>query len=305
MKGWLLRHLQSALFAAGRLARSPMSTAFTVLVIAIALTLPTALALGIQSVRGSTGEFANAVDVSVYFKKEVSLEKVGQLASSLRQRSGIARVDIIPADEALKQFREQSGFGSALDVLEGNPLPHALDVRPKVEAADPARIESLRRYIAAWPEVELVQVDSDWVKRLNAILDLLRRLVLGAAVLLGVGVLAVVGNTIRLEIYARRAEIEVTKLVGGSNAFVRRPFLYTGLLYGVAGALLAAALAWTALVLPDAPVVRLAQSYGSSFRLLSPGWRELGMLLGAGAGLGVLGAWLAAARHLARIEPRA
>jgi cell division transport system permease protein len=305
MSGWLLRHLQSALFAAGRMARAPVSTAFTVLVIAIALTLPTALALGIQSVRSSTGEFANAVDVSVFFKKDVPLEKAGQLAASLRQRSGIARVDLIPAAEALKQFREQSGFGAALDVLEGNPLPHALDVRPKVDAADPARMESLRRYISAWPEVELVQVDSDWVKRLNAILDLLRRLVLGAAVLLGVGVLAVVGNTIRLEIYSRRAEIEVTKLVGGSNAFVRRPFLYTGLFYGLIGALLAAALAWTGLRLLDSPVAELARSYGSNFRLLSPGWRELGILVGAGAALGVIGAWLAAARHLAGIEPRA
>jgi cell division transport system permease protein len=305
MSGWLLRHLQSALFAAGRMARAPVSTAFTVLVIAIALTLPTALALGIQSVRSSTGEFANAVDVSVFFKKDVPLEKAGQLAASLRQRSGIARVELIPAAEALKQFREQSGFGAALDVLEGNPLPHALDVRPKVDAADPARMESLRRYISAWPEVELVQVDSDWVKRLNAILDLLRRLVLGAAVLLGVGVLAVVGNTIRLEIYSRRAEIEVTKLVGGSNAFVRRPFLYTGLFYGLIGALLAAALAWTGLRLLDSPVAELARSYGSNFRLLSPGWRELGILVGAGAALGVIGAWLAAARHLAGIEPRA
>jgi cell division transport system permease protein len=127
----------------------------------------------------------------------------------------------------------------------------------------------------------------------------------GAAVLLGAGVLAVVGNTIRLEIYNRRAEIEVTKLVGGSNAFVRRPFLYTGLLYGLLGALLAAFLVWLALYLLDAPVSRLAASYGSSFRLLSPGWRELGILTGAGATLGIVGAWMAAARHLARIEPRA
>jgi len=305
MNGWLLRHLQSALFAAGRMARAPVSTAFTVLVIAIALTLPTALALGIQSVRSSTGEFANAVDVSVFFKQGVPLEKAAQLATSLRQRSGIARVDLIPADEALKQFREQSGFGAALDVLEGNPLPHALDVRPKVDAADPARMESLRRYIAAWPEVELVQVDSDWVKRLNAILDLMRRLVLGAAVLLGVGVLAVVGNTIRLEIYSRRAEIEVTKLVGGSNAFVRRPFLYTGLLYGLAGSLLAAGLAWTALQLLDTPVAQLAQSYGSTFRLMTPGFAEAGALLAAGGLLGLLGSGIAASRHLARIEPRA
>lgn len=305
MSGWLLRHVQSALFAAGRLARAPVATAFTLLVIAIALTLPSTLALAIQSLSGVTGELSGAVDISVYFKQDVPLEKARQLASSLRQRSGIARVDLIPADEALKQFREQSGFGAALDVLEGNPLPHALDVRPKPDAADPEHMESLRRYLVAWPEVELVQVDSEWVQRLNAILDLLRRLVLGTAALLGVGVLAVVGNTIRLEIYNRRAEIEVTKLVGGSNAFVRRPFLYTGLFYGVLGALLAAALVWLALYLLDDPVSRLARTYGSSFQLMLPRLRELGMLVGAGALLGIVGAWLAAARHLARIEPRA
>lgn len=305
MSGWLLRHVQSALFAAGRLARAPVATAFTLLVIAIAMTLPSTLALAIQSLSGITGELSGAVDVSVYFKQDVPLEKARQLANSLKQRSGIARVDLIPADEALKQFREQSGFGAALDVLEGNPLPHALDVRPKPDAADPAHMESLRRYLVAWPEVELVQVDSEWVQRLNAILDLLRRLVLGTAVLLGVGVLAVVGNTIRLEIYNRRAEIEVTKLVGGSNAFVRRPFLYTGLFYGVLGALLAAALVWLALYLLDDPVSRLAKTYGSSFQLMLPRLRELGMLVGAGALLGIVGAWLAAARHLARIEPRA
>ena len=305
MTGWVLRHVQSALFAAGRLARMPVATAFTVLVIAIALTLPAALSLAIQSVRSATGEFANAIDVTVYFKQDVALDKARQLASSLRQRSGIARVDLIPADEALKQFREQSGFGTALDVLQGNPLPHALDVRPRADATDPARMESLRRYLAAWPEVELVQVDSEWVQRLNAILDLLRRLMKGAAVLLGVGVLAVVGNTIRLEIHNRRSEIEVTKLVGGSNAFVRRPFLYTGLFYGLLGSLLAAFLVWLGLYLLGGPVGRLAATYGSSFQLLSPGWRELGILTGAGAVLGITGAWMAAARHLARIEPRA
>lgn len=305
MTGWLRRHLQSALFAAGRLARAPVATAFTVTVIAIALTLPTALGLAILSVRDATGDFANAVDITVYFKQDVPLEKARQLATSLRQRSGIAKVELISADNALKDFREHSGFGAALDVLEGNPLPHALDVRPKADAASPERMEQLRRYLTAWPEVDVVQVDSEWVQRLNAILDLLRRIVTGAAVLLGAGVLAVVGNTIRLEIHNRRAEIEVTKLVGGSNAFVRRPFLYTGLFFGLAGAAVAALLVLLGLHLLNSPVTRLAATYGSPFRLLTPGLRDVGLLLAAGAILGLVGAWLAAARHLARIEPRA
>lgn len=305
MTGWILRHVQSSLFAAGRLARSPLATAFTVLVIAIALTLPTALGLAIVSVREATGDFANAVDVSVYFRQDVPLEKAKQLAASLRQRNGVDSVKLVSSEEALAAFRERSGFGAALDAIGENPLPHALDVRPTADYTSPEQMETLRRYLTAWPEVELVQVDSEWVRRLDAILDLLRGIVTGAAVLLGVGVLAIIGNTIRLEIYNRRAEIEVTKLVGGSNAFVRRPFLYTGLYYGMAGGVLAAGLVLLGLALLNQPVGRLAASYGSDFHLLTPGWREVGGLLGAGALLGLTGAWLAAARHLARIEPRA
>ena len=305
MIAWLTRHAQSALFAAGRLARAPLATAFTVLVIAIALTLPTALGLAIVSVRGATGDFANAVDVAVYFKQNVPLEKAGQLAASLRQRSGIASVELVSSADALKSFRERSGFGAALDTLGENPLPHALDVRPSGEASTPEHMDSLQKYIAAWPEVELVQVDSEWVRRLNAILDLLRGLVTGTAVLLGAGVLAIIGNTIRLEIYNRRAEIEVTKLVGGSNAFVRRPFLYTGLYYGIGGGLLATLLVLLGLTLLNGPVGRLATSYGSTFRLLVPGLADVASLLASGGILGLAGAWLAAARHLARIEPRA
>jgi cell division transport system permease protein len=305
MTGWLTRHLQALLFAAGRLARAPLATGFTVLVIAIALTLPTAFGLLITSVRAATGDFASAVDVTVYFRPGTSLEKAQQLGESARARAGVARVTLVSSDEALKSFREQSGFGAALDVLEDNPLPHALDIRPSAEATDTASLDALRRYLTAWPEVELVQVDSEWVLRLNAILDLLRRIVTGTAILLGIGVLAVIGNTIRLEIHNRRAEIEVTKLVGGSNAFVRRPFLYTGLFYGLFGAALAALLVWVGLLLLGEPVGRLAKSYGSDFRLLSPGWREVGVLLGTGVILGMAGAYMAAARHLARIEPRA
>ena len=305
MIGWTTRHVQSALFAAGRLARAPLATSFTVLVIAVALTLPAALGLAVTSVREATGDFANAVDVTVYFKQEVPLEKAQQLAASLRQRSGVASVKLVSADEALKSFRQQSGFGNALDVLTSNPLPHALDIRPTADATSADRMESLKRYLAAWPEVELVQIDSEWVQRLNAILDLLRGIITGAAVLIGAGVLAIVGNTVRLEIYNRRAEIEVTKLVGGSDAFVRRPFLYTGAYYGLLGAAIAALLVLIGLSLLNVPVGRLAASYGSDFRLMTPGLREIGSLLGAGTLLGLVGAWLVAARHLARIQPRA
>jgi cell division transport system permease protein len=299
------RHLQALLGSLGRLARSPLSTALTLLVIALALALPTSLRLFVSNAQLATGNFANAVDVSVYLKTDVPLAKAQQLAQAAGQRADVAAVTVIPADKGLEDFRTYSGFGEALQALKENPLPHVLHVRPKADDSSAAALESLRRYFSAWPEVDLVQVDSEWVMRFNAILEVLRLLLLIAAALLGLGVLAVIGNTIRLEIQGRRAEIEVTKLVGGSNSFVRRPFLYTGVLYGLGGALLAwGIVAITVAVLGDS-VATLARLYGSRYTLRGPSRDDIGILLGAGVVLGWLGAWISAARHLRSIEPRA
>ena len=298
-------HLQALLGSLGRLARSPLSTLLTLLVIALALALPASLKLFVTNAQAATGNFGHAIDLSVYVKTDVPLAKAQQLANAARARADVAELTLIPADKGLEDFRNYSGFGDALAALKQNPLPHVLHVRPRDTAITPAALEALRGYFGAWPEVELVQVDAQWVQRFNAILEVLRQLLLIAAALLGVGVLAVIGNTIRLEIAGRHAEIEVIKLVGGSNSFVRRPFLYTGLLYGLGGALLAWGIIALAVGLLGEPVDNLARLYGSHFQLLGPSGDEIGALLGAGAARGWLGAWISAARHLRSIEPRA
>jgi cell division transport system permease protein len=299
------RHLQALFGSLGRLARDPFATFLTLLVIALALSLPAALKLFVTNAQAATGNFASAVDLSVYLKTEVPLAKAQQLTQAAQQRPDVAAVALIPADKGLEDFRTYSGFGDALAALKENPLPHVLHVRPKAQASSAAALEALRNYFTAWPEVDLVQVDSEWVMRFNAILEVLRRVLVIAVVLFGVGVLAVIGNTIRLEIQGRRAEIEVTKLVGGSNAFVRRPFLYTGMLYGLGGALLAwGILALIVLLLRDS-VATLARLYGSRYVLEGLALADVGTLLGAGVLLGWFGAWISAARHLQRIEPRA
>ncbi|MGA7538630.1 MAG: permease-like cell division protein FtsX [Steroidobacteraceae bacterium] len=298
------RHAQALLGSLGRLKRNPLATVLTLLVIGLALALPAALGLFIINAQSATGGFGRAVEMSVYLKSGVPLAKAQQLAVDARQRPGVAQVVVIAADEGLKEFRKYSGFGAALDALQTNPLPNVLRVVPQRGASGSADLESLRSYFAAWPEVDVVQLDTEWVLRFNAILAVLRRLVLIAAVLLGAGVLAVVGNTIRLEILNRRAEIEVTKLVGGSNAFVRRPFLYTGLIYGVGGAVLAWAILEAAVLVLDQPVATLAQLYGSRYALQGPSGQVLGTLFGGGMALGWLGAWISARRHLRSIEPQ-
>jgi cell division transport system permease protein len=299
------RHAQAFLGALGRLSRNPLASFLTILVVALALALPMGLKLLVTNARVATGDFKDAVDLSVYLKTNVALTKAEQLARSARERPDVAEVTLIPAEKALEEFRTYSGFGAALEVLEQNPLPHVLHVHPAPSASTPAAVEALRQYFAAWPEVDLVQIDSEWVTRFNAILDVLRKVLLVAAILLGLGVLAVVGNTIRLEILNRRAEIEVTKLVGGSNGFVRRPFLYTGLMYGLGGAALAWAIITATVFVLSGPVATLAQLYGSQYALAGLDARDSTILLGSGAVLGWLGAWISASRHLREIEPRA
>jgi cell division transport system permease protein len=259
----------------------------------------------VGNLRSATGDLGNAIDFTVHFKLGTPIERVQQLATGARARAGVDAVTVRTADEALAEFREASGFGDALAALEDNPLPHHLVVRPDPNAAGPAEIETLRRYFEAFPEVDIVQLDLEWVRRLHSLLDVLRRSLWVIIAVLGLGVLAVIGNTIRLEIQQRRPEIEVTKLVGGSNAFVRRPFLYTGIFYGLGGSLLAALIVMGGMAYVDRAVGVLAAQYGGSFRMTGLGREGLGILLGTGVALGWLGALISTGRHLRRIEPRA
>lgn len=299
------RHTQALFGALGRLARAPLATALTLLVIGLALVLPAALGLLVRNAESATGGFGHAVDMSVYLKSGVSLARARELAVEARAEPGVAAVSVISAAAGLRQFRQYSGFGAALDALKSNPLPNVLRIVPQPRSSGPAALEALRRTFASWPEVHMVQLDAQWVLRFNAILAVVRRLVSIAAVLFGAGVLAVIGNTIRLEILNRRDEIEVTKLVGGSNAFVRRPFLYIGTLYGLGGALLAWLVLEAAVIGLQAPVAHLASLYGSGFALTGLAGRDLAVLFGGGMALGWLGAWISARRHLRDIEPRA
>jgi cell division transport system permease protein len=305
MVAYLTHHAQSLVGSIGRLARAPFATALTVLVIGLALALPLALGLFVSNAMSATGGFSGAVDVSVYFRPEVTLARVEELARTARARPGVAGIEVISSAEALKEFQQYSGFGAAVQALGANPLPNVLHVRPTAAASTPADLDALRHFLSSWPEVDLVQADAQWVLRFNAILELLRRVLGIAAAFLGVGVLAVIGNTIRLEIQGRRPEIEVVRLVGGSTGFIRRPFLYAGMLYGFGGAVLAWGMVETAVLVLSKPMAALAQLYGSSYSLSGPGLAQVGIVLGAGLMLGWLGAWLAAARHLRGIEPRA
>jgi cell division transport system permease protein len=272
----------------------------TVFVIAIALALPTGLRVLLNNARVLAASWEGAADFTVYLEPEIDEAAAHGLAREIEARTDVAQVTVISRAAALEEFRQHSGFGEALDALRDNPLPNLLVVRPTDTQTD---VASLAAELDALPTTALVQIDTAWVSRLRAMLTLARRIVDLAAGLLCLAVALVIGNTIRLEIQNRRQEIEVTKLVGGSDAFVRRPFLYLGLIYGLAGGLLAALLIELALVAIGPPARALAQLYGSNFGLAGLSLSEIGILLGGGAALGWAGAGFETARRLRAIEP--
>jgi cell division transport system permease protein len=303
VKTLLIRHVQNAVGAIGHLSRQPLATALTTAVIGIALALPAGLQVLVQSGQTFAGNWRDIRDFSVYLKPGTALSAARELAGSLEQRPDIARTRVIAADDALAEFREDPTFGQAVTVLTSNPLPHTLVVRPTADAS-PARLARLKDELEARSEVDLVQLDTQWLSRLAAILDVLRRAVWIAAVLLVAAVILIVGNTIRLDIQNRRQEIEVSKLLGASDAFVRRPFLYTGLWYGVIGSLVALAVLGTGLLLLNGPLERLLRLYGAEFAGVAFPALTGALVVGGGVLAGWLGAWTAVARHLSAIEPR-
>lgn len=303
VSAWFLCHVNTSVDALGRLARQPFASLMILLVIAVTLALPAAMYLVIKNAQSIGSNWENALDFSIYLKSDVTLEDATRLAGLIRQRADVAQVTLISAQDALDEFKSASGFGAALDHLMTNPLPHTLVVRPSGANTEQSMI-LLHEEVGNLPEADLVQVDTEWVQRFHAILDILRRAIAIGAVLLGVAIVVIIGNTIRLDIQNRRDEIEVTKLIGASNAFVRRPFLYSGLWYGLGGGLLALALVRYGLYALEQPVRRLAGLYNSAFSVLELNLSESLLITGTGVLLGLAGSWLAAARHMRRIEPR-
>ena len=303
LAGWYIRHTSTAIAALGRLTQQPFASLMTVLVIAVTLALPAAMHVVVKNARSISATWDNALDFSVYLNKETTIEQAERLADIVAQRADVESVNLVSADDALAEFRDQSGFGEALDHLADNPLPHTLVVRPAPSNTE-VSMGLLNEELGNLPEADFVQVDTEWVRRFHAILAILERAIFMGAGLLGVAILVIIGNTIRLDIQNRREEIEVTKLIGASNSFVRRPFLYSGFWYGLTGGLLALLLVWYGLYALAEPVSRLAGLYESAFDILALNVVESLLIIGSGVGLGLIGSWIAATRHMRRIEPR-
>ncbi len=294
------RHVLAATLV--QLARAPLASAMTIAAIGITLALPTGLYLVIDNLQRVSRGWDTGGQISLFLKRDATEAAIDKLAERIRRVRAVARVEVVSRAQALAEFKRMSGFGDALNVLDRNPLPAVLVVHPTSKlSAEGSR--SLLQDLRGYDLVESAQLDLEWVQRLYALLGLAERAVWALGALLSLAVLLTVGNTIRLAVSNRRDEIEVMKLMGGTDAFIRRPFLYSGVIHGVLGAavtwLILAVIQW---FLSDS-VSELAWSYDSELRIEGLTVSASVALLVVGAFLGWVGSRLTVSRHLRAIEP--
>lgn len=298
---WRAHHRREARDSLRRFARSPIATTLTLLVVALALALPVSFYLLLGNAERLVAGWDGKAQISLYLRQDVSPERQNTLQRELGVRTDVAKSRLITPALALEEFRQLSGYGEALNLLDSNPLPAVIVIQP----ADikTAAVKKLRDALAALPEVEGADIDLAWLQRLAAILELGQRLLLALAGALAATVLLVIGNTIRLDFESRKEEVQVLNLLGATNAFVRRPFLYSGLWIGLAGGLLAFLMVVALFFWLDSPASALAKLYNSPFRLSGLDALSAFSLMAGSTLLGIIGAWLAVSRHLRAMQP--
>ncbi|SDR19806.1 cell division protein FtsX [Pseudoxanthomonas sp. CF385] len=294
---WLDQHLYSFVSSLGRAARRPWATLLTIGVMAIALALPLGLWLALQNVGHFAGDVQQSREIDLFLKPDTPVARAQALALELRGRDDVAGVELRTPDQGMAEFRERSGLGASLDTLEGNPLPSLLIVVPE---GDDARLVAA---LQALPETDLLQHDAAWRDRLAGWMGFGRRLAWVLAALFGLGALLVVGNTVRLDIQSRREEIGVLQLLGASDGFIRRPFVYLGAWYGLAAGALALGLLTLAALALREPLATLARSYGSTFALAGLDAVGAVAVVVAATAIGWLGAWLVTGHFLRQTRP--
>ncbi len=299
MKVWLTHHWHSIKLALQRLGDAPYAAAFSILVIGVALSLPVGLFVALTNVQRLAGQAPTDPEITAFLKVGIDEADARKLADTLKTRAEVASVTFISREQGLKAL-EQGGLADLLAGLDKNPLPHALSITPK--HPDPSAMEALAAEVRKRPEVEHASLDSDWAKRLAALMRFGTSLVWMLAGILGLALAAITGNTIRLQIYALRQEIEVSRLIGATDRFIRRPFLYFGAMQGLLGGIAGWAMVTAAKIGLTGHVDRLAAAYGTEFPLSGLGLTETLAMLGTTTLLGLIGAYLAVNHSLSQLD---
>lgn len=305
IKSYFIRHAQVFFYSLGQLSRTPVATLMTCMVIGIALALPTGLHTLLNNAQQLSGGWENTAQISVFLKKNVTESQAMKIKSDIQRWPNVVSIHYISREQALKEFQNLSGFGDALKALNANPLPSVLIVKPELTTTtNEQTTEKLLSRLRQLRQTDKAQLDMQWVRRLYAIMNIIERGVQILGFLLALAVLLVVGNTIRLAIQNRRKEIVVMKLIGGTDAFIRRPFLYTGFWYGLFGGLIAWLLVSFTILSISNPVEKLTTLYQNQFELNNISFTTTLLLLLISILLGLAGSWFAVGRHLREIEPQ-
>ena len=299
-----VHNVQQAVGSLGELARYPMASLMTMAVLGLSLTLPATLYVVVKNTETIGADWQHASEITLFLRKELSAQEVSTFHKRLSLSNDIEQVRWIDKEQALQEFRDDSGFADALDALTNNPLPDVLLVIPVAQKRGPAQAQQLLEQLRQEREVEQARLDLDWLQRLEALLNLVRDGLLALAALLCIAVVLIVGNTIRLNINSKRDEIQVMKLVGATDAYIQRPFMYTGVWYGFVGGLIA----WLATAMMIAwisnAVMNISELYQSQFRLTGLNLSEMLILWALAIGLGLLGSYIAVRKHVRTIEPQ-
>ncbi len=303
-RAWLRRHSYSFFSSLGVLLQHKAGTLMTVLVLGIAMFLPLSLYVTLANLEGMDLRQDEWSAVTVFFKQATDEAEVRRVAEEIQQQLDPGAVEIISPDQGMLEFRELSGFGESLDMLEENPLPWVMQVSPQQGSTDTTseRVEQITRYLQSIESVESAQFDYKWLQRLDRMMGLAKALATILTLLFGLSVVVVVANTIRLDVASRTEEIEILVLVGAGNAFVRQPFLYSGLWYGLMGGLLAIVLLQLTLLYLGRPIGLLLETYGTAFELQGLGGYNSLYLIIFGGVLGWLGAWMSVRRYLRQLQ---
>ena len=299
-----LAHHRTTFFSSiSRMSGEPIQTFLSILVIAIVIILPSGLLVALNNAEQFSGNLESSSQITIFVQKSADEALVEEILEELNKLSGIQELTVISAQEALDEFKAYSGFGSALQFLDQNPLPVTILVQPTMSDSLDAS-QQLSSVIEDFDGVDSVQVDMLWMERLKKLLEISKKLVLAISLTLVIGGIIVIGNTIRLSIQSRREEIIVTKLVGGTDAYIRRPFLYSGLLLGFFGAFLSVFLLIIGIIWIDRSIAPLLELYQSNFEFQGINFIKIIWIFGAGMSTGLLGSWLAVLQNLRSIEPR-
>jgi cell division transport system permease protein len=301
MRAWLGQHARCFASTLVKLARTPLGSIFNIMVIGIALCLPVGLYVLIDNLQVASGQLAAEPQISAYMALDASRAEIAQIETRLKQHARVQRYRFVPRDQALQELKQSSGLADVIESLPQNPLPDAFIISAKDNS--PRALEALREEIAQWPRVVHAQLDAAWARRLDATLRFGRVVVLILGGLLALAVVAVTFNTIRLQVLTQREEVEVVKLIGATDSFIRRPFLYYGALQGAAGGVIAWLIVSGGVWLVNHNLGELSHVYASLFQLRSLTPADSAGLLLLPLALGWFGAWLSVGRHLKLIEP--